>query len=51
MDYLPKTRREQKKTAREKSGGCYSAKHVRQIEALREARAGADKSKHIDQTK
>lgn len=37
MDSEPKTRRESKKSAKEKARGkdtCYSAKRVRQLEAL-----------------
>jgi hypothetical protein len=39
MDQDPKTRRESKKSAKEKAKGkdtCYSAKHVRQLEALKD---------------
>lgn len=46
MDSEPKTRRESKKSAKEKARGkdtCYSAKRVRQLEALQ---ASSDKSKH-----
>jgi hypothetical protein len=32
----PKPRRELKKSAKEKARGIYSAKHVRQMEALKE---------------
>jgi hypothetical protein len=38
MDHEPKTRRESKKSAKDKAYGkdtCYSSKHVRQMEALR----------------
>lgn len=38
MDPEPKTRRESKKSAKDKAKGkdtCYSAKHIRQIEALK----------------
>jgi hypothetical protein len=37
MDNQPKTRRESKKSAKEKAEGkdtCYSAKRIRQLEAL-----------------
>lgn len=37
----PKTRRESKKTGKEKAKGkdtCYSAKHIRQLEALKESK-------------
>lgn len=37
MDSQPTTRRERKKTAKEKSGQHYSAKHVRYVEARRAA--------------
>jgi hypothetical protein len=39
MDSEPKTRRESKKSAKEKAQGkdtCYSAKRIRQMEALQE---------------
>jgi hypothetical protein len=39
MDNQPKTRRESKKSAKEKASGkdtCYSSKHVRQMEALQD---------------
>lgn len=39
MDSDPKTRRESKKSAKDKAKGkdtCYSAKHVRQLQALKE---------------
>jgi hypothetical protein len=39
MDNQPKTRRESKKSAKEKAQGkntIYSSKHVRQMEALKE---------------
>jgi hypothetical protein len=35
MDSDPKTRRESKKSAKDKKESCYSSKHVRQLEALR----------------
>jgi hypothetical protein len=41
MDNQPKTRKESKKSAKEKAAGkdtCYSSKHVRQMEALQEKR-------------
>ena len=43
MDSEPKTRRESKKSAKEKAQGkdtCYSAKRIRQMEALQEKNAG-----------
>jgi len=39
MDQDPKTRKESKKSAKDKAKGkdtCYSAKHVRQLEALKD---------------
>ncbi len=39
MDSQPKTRREAKKSAKEKAAGkdtCYSAKRIRQLQALHE---------------
>lgn len=47
MDSEPKTRRESKKSAKDKAQGkdtCYSAKRIRQLEALQEK--NADKNKH-----
>lgn len=41
MDSDPKTRKESKKSAKDKANGkdtCYSAKHVRQLQALNEKR-------------
>lgn len=41
MDTPPKTRKEKKKSAKEKAAGkdtCYSSKHVRAAEALQEKR-------------
>ena len=35
MDFQPKTRKETKKSAKDKAAECYSAKHVRQMEALK----------------
>lgn len=38
----PKTRRESKKSAKEKAKGkdtCYSSKHIRQLEALKAAKS------------
>jgi hypothetical protein len=46
MDSEPKTRRESKKSAKEKAQGkdtCYSAKRIRQIEALQEKNVGNKK--------
>jgi hypothetical protein len=43
MDSQPKTRRESKKSAKDKARGkdtCYSSKHVRQLETLREKNDG-----------
>jgi hypothetical protein len=37
----PKTRRETKKTAKEKKGSVYSAKHVRKLEARAASVSGA----------
>ena len=48
MDNEPKTRRETKKSAKEKAAGkdtCYSAKRIRQLEALQEKNAGNNKRK------
>lgn len=42
MDSEPKTRREIKKSAKEKARGCYSAKRVRQMEAI-QASSGTTK--------
>jgi hypothetical protein len=39
MDQDPKTRKQSKKSAKDKAKGkdtCYSAKHVRQLEALKD---------------
>jgi hypothetical protein len=38
MENDPKTRREAKKTAKEKKAQVYSSKHVRQLEALKAKR-------------
>jgi hypothetical protein len=41
----PKTRRESKKSAKDKAAGkdtCYSAKRIRQMEALQEKNAGSN---------
>ena len=38
MDNQPKTRKESKKDSRQKSGGKYSQKHIRAVEALIEKR-------------
>lgn len=49
MDSEPKTRRESKKSAKEKAAGkdtCYSAKRIRQLEALQEKNVGS-KTTHI----
>jgi hypothetical protein len=46
MDNEPKTRRESKKSAKDKVRGkdtCYSAKRIRQMEALQEKNAGNNK--------
>ena len=43
MDNEPKTRSESKKSAKDKARGkdtCYSAKRIRQMEALQEKKAG-----------
>lgn len=43
MDSEPKTRRESKKSAKDKARGkdtCYSTKHIRQMESLREKNGG-----------
>lgn len=48
MDNEPKTRRETKKSAKDKAAGkdtCYSAKRIRQLEALQEKNAGNNKRK------
>lgn len=48
MDNEPKTRRESKKSAKDKAQGkdtCYSAKRIRQLEALQEKNAGNNKHK------
>lgn len=48
MDNEPKTRRESKKSAKEKAQGkdtCYSAKRIRQLEALQEKNADKNKRK------
>lgn len=48
MDSEPKTRRESKKSAKEKAQGkdtCYSAKRIRQLEALQEKSGGNNKRK------
>jgi hypothetical protein len=45
MDHEPKTRRESKKSAKDKAYGkdtCYSAKRIRQMEALQEKNAGGN---------
>jgi hypothetical protein len=34
----PKTRRESKKSTKDKKASVYSAKHIRQLEALRDLR-------------
>ena len=39
MDSPPKTRRESKKSSKEKKNACYSGKHIRTQEALAEKRA------------
>ncbi len=49
MDNEPKTRSESKKSAKDKARGkdtCYSAKRIRQMEALQEKKAGNNTS-HI----
>ena len=38
MENTPKTRRESKKSAKDKKSDIYSAKHIRQLEALRATR-------------
>lgn len=46
MDSDPKTRRESKKSAKDKARGkdtCYSAKRIRQLEALQEKNVGNNK--------
>lgn len=51
MDSDPKTRRESKKSAKEKARGkdtCYSAKRVRQMEALQ---ASSGKTTHTPKHK
>lgn len=51
MDSEPKTRRESKKSAKDKARGkdtCYSSKHIRQMEALQ---ASSGNSKRKDQSK
>ncbi len=45
MDSEPKTRRESKKSAKDKASGkdtCYSAKRIRQMEALQEKNVGSN---------
>ena len=52
MDSEPKTRRESKKSAKEKAAGkdtCYSSKRIRQLEALQEKSSDSNtkhKTKH-----
>lgn len=41
----PKTRRETKKTAKEKRAQVYSAKHIRQMETLQQKRSTHDPSR------
>ncbi len=51
MDSEPKTRRESKKSAKEKARGkdtCYSAKRVRQMEAIQ---ASSGNTKHTPKHK
>ena len=48
MDSDPKTRRESKKSAKEKARSCYSAKRVRQMEALQ---ASSGNTKHTPKHK
>lgn len=46
MDSDPKTRRESKKSSKDKARGkdtCYSAKRIRQLEALQEKNVGNTK--------
>ena len=43
MDTEPKTRKESKKTAKEKSQSCYSTKHIRQLEAILEKKSKSSK--------
>lgn len=48
MDFEPKTRRESKKSAKDKARGkdtCYSAKHIRQLEALQASVGSGNKHK------
>lgn len=54
MDSEPKTRRESKKSAKEKAAGkdtCYSAKRIRQLEALREKTDSYSKTAHTPTNK
>lgn len=48
MDFEPKTRRESKKSAKDKAAGkdtCYSAKRIRQLEALQASGGNGNKRK------
>ncbi len=50
MDAEPKSRRDCKKSAKEKARGkdtCYSSKHIRQLEGLRE-KHGDNNMKHTN---
>lgn len=46
----PKTRRETKKTAKEKRSQVYSSKHIRQLEAILEGRNLYPSNGNIDKT-